>query len=159
MSASRRCFATLLLGTASLLLGCKGKSQRFITTVEVMQVRTFGATSKLTDVELKYAECPADARQIMRLGKEFGECGQELKTGEKLTAEVVLSWNAERGFFRNEVVRLGKCDVKLDPKDEANYQSVEACADVKASGVVVGVRCDRGRSEELLAKCPWLRRE
>lgn len=152
-------FAPLLLGGACLLLGCKAKPQRFTTTVEVMQVRTFGTTAKLTDVELKYAECPADARQIMRLGKEFGECGQALKTGEKLKADVVLSWNGERGFYRNEVVRLGKCDVKLDPKDEANYQSVEACSDVKASGMVVGVRCDRGRSEELLAKCPWLRRE
>ena len=35
--------------------------------------------------------------------------------------------------------------VKLDPKDEANYQMVEACTEAKASGVVVGVRCERGR--------------
>lgn len=143
----------------ALAVSCKGKPQRFTTTVEVMQVRTFGSTNKLTDLEVKYAECPADARQIMRLGKDFAACGEKLKVGDKLKADVVLSWNAERGFYRNEVVRVGDCDVKLDPKDEANYQSVEACSDVKASGVVVGVRCDRGRSPELLSKCPWLRRE
>ncbi len=151
--------AALAVGAFAALGACKGKPQRFTTTVEIMQVRTFGTTTKLTDVEVKYADCPADARQIMRLGKEFSACGQELKTGEKLPADVVLSWNGDRGFYRNEVVRLGKCDIKLDPKEDANYQSVEACSDVKASGVVVGVRCERGRSPELLAKCPWLRRE
>lgn len=149
----------LLLATCSVLGACKGKPQRFSTSVEVMQVRTFGTTAKLSDVEVKYAECPADARQIMRLGKEFTACGQELKVGEKLKADVVLSWNPDRGFYRNELVKLGKCDVKLDTKDEANYQTVETCTEVKATGVVVGVRCSRLRSPELLAKCPWLRRE
>jgi hypothetical protein len=140
--------------------GCKAKPQHFSTTVEVMQVRTFGAAAgpKLTDLELKYATCPADARQIMRVGKEFSECGTKLKVGDKLKAEVVLSWNAERGMYRNELVHLGECAVKLDPKDEANYQMVEACSESKASGVVVGVHCDRGRSDALLAACPWLRR-
>ena len=142
------------------LVGCKGKPQRFSTTIEIVQVRTFGAAAgpKMTDLELKYTTCPADARQIMRVGKEFSECGTKLKVGDKLKAEVVLSWNAERGLYRNELVKLGECTVKLDPKDEANYQMVEACAESKASGVVVGVRCDRGRSEALLAACPWLRR-
>lgn len=158
-SVVNRKLVGLVLATCCLVGACKGKPQRFTTSVEVMQVRNFGTTTKLTDVELKYAECPADARQIMRLGKDFTDCGQELKTGEKLKVDVVLSWNPERGFYRNEIVRLGKCDVKLDPKDEANYQTVETCSEVKATGVTVGVRCSRLRSEELLAKCPWLRRE
>lgn len=145
---------------ACVVAGCKAKPQHFTTTVEVMLVRTFGATAgpKLTDLELKYATCPADARQVMRVDKGFSECGTKLKVGDKLKAEVVLSWNAERGIYRNELVHLGECAVKLDPKDEANYQMVEACSESKASGVVVGVRCDRGRSEALLAACPWLRR-
>ena len=156
LASSLAVVAALVCGVA----GCKAKPQRFSTTVEVMQVRTFGAVAgpKLTDLELKYATCPADARQIMRVGKEFSECGSKLKVGDKVKADVVLSWNAERGTYRNELVHLGDCDVKLDPKDEANYQMVEACSEAKASGVVVGVRCDRGRSEALLAACPWLRR-
>ncbi len=126
-----------------------------------MQVRSFGAAAgpKLTDLDVKYSACPGDARQIMRLGKEFSECGTKLKVGDKLKAEVVLSYNPDRGMYRNEVVHLGDCNVKVDPKDEANYQMVQSCTDVKASGVVVGVRCDRLRSKELLAACPWLRRD
>jgi hypothetical protein len=142
------------------LVSCKEKPKQFATTVEVMQVRTFGAAAgpKLTDLDLKFAECPGNARQIMRAGREFSECGTKLKAGDKLKAEVLLTYNSERGTFRNEITRLGNCAVKLDPKDEANYQMVENCTDVKASGVVVGVHCDRTRSPELVAKCPWLRR-
>jgi hypothetical protein len=153
-----------LRGAACLALlaqaGCKQRPQTFSTTVEVMQVRLFGGGTgpKLTDLDVKYAACPGDARHIMRLGKEFGECGGKLKAGDKLKAEVVLSWNAERGIYRNDIVRLGECAVKLDPKDEANYQSFENCTDVKATGMVVGVRCSRVRSPEVLAACPWLRR-
>ena len=145
---------------ALLAIGCKEKPQRFATTVEVMQVRTVGSAAgpKLTDLDLKFAECPGNARQIMRAGREFSDCGTKLKAGDKLKAEVVLSYNAERGLYRNEITRLGDCAVTLDPKDEANYQMVENCTEVKASGVVVGVHCDRTRPPALLAKCPWLRR-
>jgi hypothetical protein len=151
----------LLVCVVTALSACKPKPQRFTATVEVLQVRSFGGGTgpKNTDLELKYSECPADARQNLRLGKEFATCGEKLKAGDKLQADVVLSWNAERGFFRNEVVKLAGCDVKLDPKDDANYQSVEACSEVKATGMSVGVRCNRGRTPELLAKCPWLRRD
>ena len=149
-------FAAALL----LFVACKGGPQRFTTTVQVVQVRTFGGGGgpKLTDLEVKYSECPADARQIMRLGKELSDFGTKLKVGDKLPAEVVLSWNGDRGFYRNELVRLGDRAIKLDSKDEANYRTVESCSDVMASGMAVGVRCERGRSEALLAKCPWLRR-
>jgi hypothetical protein len=162
---------------------CKGKPQKFTTTVEVMQVRTFGgggggaaggvggaanagapgkgsagAGAKLTDLDLKYVECPGNARQILRAPREFSECGTKLKVGDKVKADVTLTYNPERGTYRSEITHLGACDLKMDMKDEANYQTVENCSDVKASGSVVGVRCDRLRSPELLAKCPWLRR-
>ena len=152
--------ACLLSAAAVASGGCKESPKRYSTTVEVMQVRTFGAAAgpKLTDLDLKFAECPGNARQIMRAGREFSDCGTKLKASDKLKAEVLLSFNAERGTYRNEITRLGDCDVKIDPKDEANYQMVENCSDVQASGVVVGVRCERGRGKELVAACPWLRR-
>jgi hypothetical protein len=143
------------------LAGCKQKSQTFSTTVEVVQLRQFGGGGngpKLTDLEVRFDKCPGDARQVMRLGKELSECGGKLKVGDKPTAEVALSWNSERGVYRNEITRLGDCAVKLDPKDEANYQSFENCSEVKATGMTVGVRCERTRSEAVLAACPWLRR-
>jgi hypothetical protein len=137
--------------------------------VEVMQVRTFGggsaggggaggASGKLTDLDLKYVECPGNARQVLRAPREFSECGTKLKVGDKLRANVTLTYNPERGTYRNQITHLGDCGLKMDMKDEANYQTVENCTDVKASGSVVGVRCDRLRTPELLAKCPWLRR-
>jgi hypothetical protein len=151
--------ASIILGVA-ILGACKDKPKTFNTTVEVMQVRTFGAAAgpKLTDLDLKFNQCPGNARQIMRAGKEFSDCGTKLKVGDKLPAEVKLSYNAERGSYRNEITRLGSCKVTLDPKDEANYQMVENCTEVKASGVTVGGRSQRGRGPELVAKCPWLRR-
>ena len=36
---------------------------------------------------------------------------------------------------------------------------VNTCVDVVTTGAVVGVRCDRTRSKELVDKCPWLRRK
>ena len=159
------------------LVACKEKPKSFQTTVEVMQVRTFGGggsgggtgsaagaaggtgkSGKLTDLDLKFIECPGNARQILRAPREFSECGTKLKVGDKLKADVTLSYNAERGNYRNEITHLGDCDLKMDLKDEANYQTVENCTEVKASGSVVGVRCDRLRSPELVAKCPWLKR-
>jgi hypothetical protein len=167
-------------GALLLLLAsaCKEKPQKFTTTVEVMQVRTFGGGSagaggagaagkgaagapsgaKLTDLDLKYVDCPGNARQVLRAPREFSECGTKLKVGDKLKADVTLTYNPERGTYRSEITHLGACDLKMDMKDEANYQTVENCSDVKASGSVVGVRCERLRSPELIAKCPWLRR-
>jgi len=170
------------LGFALPLFGCKAAPKKFTTTVEVMQVRTFGggqgqgqaggrsggqtggsagapATGqKLTDLDLKFADCPGNARQILRAPRDFSDCGTKLKVGDKLKAEVVLTYNAERGVYRNEITKLGSCALKLDPKDEANYQMVENCSEVKATGVTVGVRCERGRTPALVEKCPWLRR-
>ena len=153
--------ALLALGVALATLACKDAPKQFTTTVQVMQVRTFGGATtgqKLTDLDLKFVDCPGDARQILRAPKEFSDCGTKLKTGDKLEAAVVLAYNPERGVYRNTITRLGSCALKLDPKDEANYQMVENCSEVKATGVTVGVRCERGRTPELVAKCPWLRR-
>ena len=150
----------LLAALSLVCAACKEAPKQFTTTVEVMQVRTFGAVAgpKLTDLDLKFVECPGDARQILRAPKEFSECGTKLKTGDKLKADIVVTYSAERGMYRDEITKLGDCKLKLDPKDEANYQMVENCSEVKATGVTVGVRCERGRTPALVAKCPWLRR-
>lgn len=143
-----------------LVSGCKSAAPQFSTSVEIVQVRSFGAAGgpKTTDLEVRFDKCPGEARQIMRVSKEYGQCADKLKAGDKVPAEVTLSFNSERGTYRNEIVSLAGCKLKVDPKDEANYQTYENCSEVKASGMVVGVRCDRTRSEQLLAACPWLRR-
>jgi hypothetical protein len=151
--------ACLLAGILACLSGCK-KPQHYQTTVEVLQLRRVGRDPKspMTDLELKFVDCPGDARKVMRGDKKFGACATQIKQGERLAAEVVLSYSSERGTYRNEIVRLGNCPIKVDPGDEANYELVQECRDLTASGAVVGVHCSRFRSPEMLAKCPWLRR-
>lgn len=146
---------------ALLGLGCN-KPQHFTTSMELVQVETFkdekGAPSTV-GLELRYAECPGDARRILRGDKKFAACAGPLKAGDKLKAEFVSTWQSEKGFFRSDVVKLGECDFKQDPKEEANYEMVNTCTDVVTTGAVVGVHCDRTRSAELVAKCPWLKRK
>jgi hypothetical protein len=152
--------ACLLVGVLGCLPGCH-KPQHYQTTVEVLELRRVGRDPKappITDLELQFVDCPGDARKVIRGDKTFGACAAGVKQGDRLAAEVVLTYSSERGTYRNNIVRLGNCPIKLDPSDAANYDRVQECRDVTASGLAVGVRCSRSRSPEMLAKCPWLRR-
>lgn len=168
MSAPHSCprpspFVACVLAAVALvaLPSCSPKKKVYRTTVEVTRVHAFGRDPKapgMMDVELRYVACPGDARKVVRGDKTFASCGLSLATGQKLEADVVSTYNAERGTFRSDVVKLGTCDLKTDPKDEANYEQVEDCSELKITGAVVGVRCERKRSDALIDKCPWLRR-
>jgi len=140
--------------------GCD-KPVHYTTTVEVLQVQRMGQDKSapgMTDLDLKFVECPGEARKVIRGDKTFGQCGVKFKKGDKIQAEVVLAYSSDRGQYRSEIVRLDDCPIKLDPKEDANYEVVQDCKDLVASGAVVGVHCDRTRNKELVAKCPWFRR-
>jgi hypothetical protein len=149
-----------VLVVAMGLAGCEEK-QTYKTTMEVVQVERFGATGDAVDsmaIELRYAECPGDGRRVVRANADFVRCLPGLKAGDRLEAKIVARYVSERGSYRSDIVELGHCAMKLDPKEEANYEMMQTCTDLKTSGTVVGVHCDRTRSKELVAKCPWLRR-
>src|SRR5438046_2727804 len=61
--------ALLALPFFALLGGCN-KPERYTTKVEVLQVQRFGQDPKaapvMMDLELKFIECPGDARKVMR---------------------------------------------------------------------------------------------
>jgi hypothetical protein len=159
---SRRRYGTWMLqGVLALVAGCN-KPVTYSTTVEVLQVQRFGQNpttgAGIIDLELKFIECPGDARRIMRGDKTFGQCGVKFKKGDKVRAELVVNYSADRGQYRSEIVRLDDCPVKLDPNEEANYEIVQDCKDLVVSGATVGVHCDRTRNKDLVAKCPWFRR-
>ncbi len=121
-----RSFAALAwLALGACALGCSGKPVTYETKVQVVQVQRFGSQGGpgLMDLELKFSDCPGDARRVVRADKTFTQCA-----------------------------------IKPDPKEEANYELVQVCTDLQATGVTVGVHCDRTRPKELVAKCPWLRR-
>lgn len=146
------------------IAACGEKPTKYTTTVEIIQVQRLGggqdpkAPPGMLDIELKYADCPGDARRVMRGDKTFSQCGAKFKKGDKVPAEIVLTYSTERSQYRSELVRLDDCEVKLDPKEEANYETVQDCKDLVSSGAVVGVHCDRTRNKDLVAKCPWLKR-
>jgi hypothetical protein len=149
-------FALLALGLA----GCR-RAARYQTEAELVRVHAFGRDARdpgLMDVELRYAACPGEAHEMLRGGRAFAACARRFQPGDRVTAEVLHTYDPERGVYRSEVTRLGGCEVTPDPKDEANYEVVESCSDLKASGAVVGVVCNRRRDQALLDRCPWLRR-
>lgn len=143
------------------LVGCE-KPRHFTTTVEVLKAEALEDERRQTSVvalELRYAECPGDARRILRGDREFAACAGPLKTGDSMKAEFVSAWQAEKGTYRNSLVKLGNCAFRQDANEEANYEVVNTCTDVVTSDVVVGMHCDRTRSKELVDRCPWLRRK
>jgi len=147
----------LLLGL--LAASACNKPKSYSTMVEVVQARRFGQGTGMVDLELKYVDCPGDARRVMRGDKAFAACAPSIKAGDKLAAELELKYSPEKGQYRSDLLRLGDCPVSLDAKDESNYELYQDCQELKRSGSVVGVHCNRQRSPELLAKCPWLRRK
>jgi hypothetical protein len=157
----RLCHVGMFIGATALAAAGCDKPVHYTSTVEILQVQRFGQAEKgpgLMDLDLKFVECPGEARKIIRGDKNFTQCGQKFKKGDKVSAEVVLSYSSDRGQYRSEIVKLDDCPIKLDPKEQANYEVVQDCKDLMASGVVVGVHCDRTRNAELVAKCPWFKR-
>jgi hypothetical protein len=150
----------LVLVTAS---ACRETGKRYDTRVEIVSARTMGgqqgkAPPSLIELEMTFPDCPGEVRRVVRGDKALAACAGGIKKGDTLPATMEFGYDAERENYRAELVKLGPCEVKLDPKDDANFESVQVCKDLMASGVTVGVRCEKKREGELLAKCPWLRR-
>lgn len=152
----------VLLTSSFLVLGILGceSAKHFTTTMEVLEIERFKDPRGIVTLglELRYAECPGDARRIVRADSGFASCASALKPGEKVKAELYSTWQSDRGSYRSDILRLGDCAMKLDPKDESNYEMVQTCSDIVATGAIVGVHCDRTRSKAMVDKCPWLRR-
>lgn len=143
-----------------LLTGCS-RTETFTTTAELLDIEHFGDApdkAKQVNFELRYADCPGDNRRVLRGDKELAACTKDLKEGAKVPMEIVSKYSSEKSGYRSEVTKIAGCPVKWDPKEEANYEMTMVCNDVKTTGAVVGVRCDRSRPSALLEKCPFLRR-
>jgi hypothetical protein len=161
----KRSLAGFILGLSlvSAVSGCRAKAQRYETKVEIISARTMGgqqgkAAPSLIEFEMRFVDCPGEVKRVVRGDKALAACAGGLKKGETVPASIDFSYDRERENYRGDLVKLGPCDVKLDPKEDANYEMVQVCRDLKASGVVVGVHCDKKREGALIEKCPWLRR-
>ncbi len=157
---ARALFGLLMVPVAS---GCHAKAQRYDTKVEILSTRTMNgepgtAAPSRIEFEMRFVDCPGEVKRVVRGDQALAACAGVLKVGERVPAAIAFSYDRERENYRGELVKLGPCDVKLDPKEDANYETVQVCRDLKASGAVVGVHCDKKREGELVEKCPWLRR-
>lgn len=162
MSHRTKACTFAIVAVAACAGGCKREAKTYDTTVEVMQVQRFGSDPKvpgLMDLELKFSDCPGDARRLVRADKAFSACAGAIKEKDKLPAKVTQKWNPERGNYRSDIVSIGACELKVDPKEEANYEMVQVCTDLQATGATVGVHCDRTRPPSLTDKCPFLKRD
>ena len=142
------------------LFAC-GDAKRYTTSVELTRVHKFGQDPKAPssiDIEMVYTSCPGDTRRLLRGGKDFASCAMKFAEGETVNIQILHSYNFDRGNYQAQIEKVGDCVIKMDLKDEANFESVERCRELKASGNTVGVHCDRQRDAEMIAKCPWLRR-
>jgi hypothetical protein len=159
-----RLLGSCLLGSIALVTAtaCHDSKKTFETRVEIVSTRTMGGQGgkapSLIEMEMKFIDCPGEVRRVMRGDKALAACAGGMKAGEKLPATMEFSYDAERENYRDELVKLGPCEVKLDPKEAANYETVQVCTDLMATGVAVGIHCEKKREGELLVKCPWLKR-
>ena len=145
--------ASVLVFTA-----CSHKPQRFETNVELARVEVVKtAAGRWIDVELEYADCPGEQREIFQADAAFADCLSKYKPGEKVAATIIWSQEAD-GHYDSEVERVGDCHRKRDALDERSYEVVHECEDIVVNGVNVGFRCVRKPSAELLSRCPWFRR-
>lgn len=153
---------SLRLSVASVLFlaGCS-RAETFTTTVELLDIEHFGDApdkAKQVNFELRYADCPGDNRRILRGDKDLAACTKDLKEGAKVPMEIISKYQSEKSGYRSEISKLAGCPVKWDPKEDANYEMTSICTEVKTTGTVVGVHCDRSRPKALIEKCPFLRR-
>jgi hypothetical protein len=150
------------LGICTVALGCHDKAREFDTQVEIVSTRTMGGQQgkapSLIEMEMRFVDCPGEVRRVIRGDKTLAACAASMKSGERLPAKIAFSYDSERENYRNELVKLGPCEVKLDPKEDANYETAQVCKDLVTTGVTVGIHCDRRREGDLIAKCPWLKR-
>lgn len=148
----------LALVTLATLSGC-ADVKKYNTTMEITQIEDLVDEKgvKTWSVEMRYADCPGEARRIIRADKGFAACAAT-KPGTKLKADITATWDNERGSYRTVLTKLGDCTLAADRKEEANFEAVQLCTDIVTTGSIVGVHCDRSRPKEQIDKCPWLRR-
>ena len=153
---SKWALASVLVLTSA---ACNGRKQ-YTTEVDLLRVtpirRDDTGRVLTTDVEMSFAKCPGDQRKTIRGDAAFSACVSKMKVGDKVP--VTLDHGSEQdGIAHFRVLRVGDCERKIDPNDEASFEIVQVCTKLEVNSVVVGFHCERKPSAELLAACPWFR--
>ncbi len=152
-----------LIGLAAVLtLSCETKPKYFDTKVTLKSVEVVARDAKnepqIIEVQVEYPDCPGEQLETLQGNVEFTRCALKYKVGDEIGAQI--EWGpTDYGHYDSEIVKLGDCPRKRDPRDARSYEVVQTCADVMVNGVKAGFHCDRKPTEELLGKCPWFARK
>jgi hypothetical protein len=150
--------AAVLVGVA----GCKAKPATFKANVRLDRwdvVQTNEKGEILTaDAEIVWAECPGASRETIRGSADWAKCmAAKHKPGDTFPVQVEWHWD-DGGFYDWDVVDTDGCKRSYEDGDEASFDTVQECEDLKQHGAVTGFRCNRIPQAHLIAKCPWFRK-
>ncbi len=147
---------------ALLALSCEAKPKYFDTKVTLKSVEVVARDAKnepqIIEVQVEYPDCPGEQLETLQGNVDFTRCALKYKIGEEVAAQI--EWGpTDYGHYDSEIIKLGDCARKRDPRDARSYEVVQSCADVNVNGVKAGFHCDRKPTKELLGKCPWFARK
>lgn len=151
----RLSLALLLL----LVSGCGHKEQSFKTQVEItrMDVVTKDAAGKPQSMDVEFTWTACGQRETIRGNAAFATCMTSRKVGDKLPVDVLWHWD-EGGAYDWDITKMAECARPYEDGDEASFDTVQECTEIKDHGVVTGFRCLKIPEKAMLEKCPWFRR-
>jgi hypothetical protein len=158
---TRTARVVFVIALASVLTtGCH-RPKKFEADVEITRMsvvrRDDQGKPQTLDLEISYFACPGTQIEVMRGGPEFAACVLKHKVGDKVHVGIEHVWDP-RGYYRNNVVKVGECTHAYDPDDEASFLMVRECEDWTVNGAKVGFKCNYTPEKTLLKQCPWFAR-
>ena len=153
-----------ILSLAALTLaagGCAEKTRTFSSEVQLARIdvvhRGDGGRVLTLDVEVEWTTCPGEQREVVRGDAAFAACIEKHAVGEKLP--VTVDWQREpNGRYDWDILEIAGCKRTPEGHDDSSFEMVQECETLKEHEEAVGFRCNRVAKKELLAKCPWFRR-
>jgi hypothetical protein len=143
------------------LAGCGKKTKSYVANVEIQRfdMRADDKGKPLSaDLEFSYFECPGTQIEVIRGNGEFATCMKKHKLGDKVPVKIEHHWSDADGAWDWDVLEVGECKRPYEEGDEASFDTVQECEDIKAHGATVGFHCNRIPQKALLEKCPWFGR-
>lgn len=150
-----------LAASALLVAACSEQPKRYASEVQIGRIDVVHRDAKqkpvTMDVEVEWTQCPGEQREVVRGDAAFAECMQKHPLGAKLP--VVVDWQREpNGRYDWDILEIGGCKRVPEGHDDSSFEMVQECETLKEHEEPVGFRCNRVPHKELLAKCPWFRR-
>jgi hypothetical protein len=124
----------------------------------IVEVDRKTKTPTQVDVELEWDPCPGQQYQMVRGGAEFAKCTEKFKPGDYVGVIALHFWDP-RGYYRYDVEKLGDCKRPVEDRTPGSYEKGQECHDIHHYGRKAGFSCSRLPKRQLIARCPWMKRD